>query len=521
MYFSKHPFQSNNVRIYISILCLASPVVQAWTIPPEYALYGSKNGHYFQTSDGQPFFWQADTAWTMINRLNYSEAEQYLSDRASKGFNIVQACGAHFAGPTALDRQGNPTFVDGDYSKPNEEFWKYVDSIVELAWKYGIRIVLHTAWGNYVHDSAGKPGYFDAPAAKAFGIFVGKRYPYLPKILFGDTNPWWKNKTAVSTDYAYGGLASNHLPTEYPLTDFSAVYNAFAEGIIEGEHSIISNHSHEHHYEPMISIHPTNQWFLGGPLALASSFFGDTKWLTFDISQSGHSDFPPNPPIPWWSCRRGWEPAELMWSVGESAPGRKRPAIENEAHYEWRYNNAKRPEYWNASDVRTGTWQTVFAGMAGLTYGANTVWQMAIPGLFEADNSGPKLAWYDAINLPGSSQMQWVQKAILDRGNGTYFNRIPAQDIIVGDAGISDARIAATRDAEGSWLMVYSPNATFTIDTKSLKGCDIEARWFSPVSGQYTSIEYTQCGNATIHQFTLPVEEDHKDWTLVLEQGQS
>lgn len=75
--------------------------------------------------------------------------------------------------------------------------------------------------------------------------------------------------------------------------------------------------------------------------------------------------------------------------------------------------------------------------MAGLTYGANTIWQMAIPDLYPADDSGPQIPWYETIKLPGSSQMQWIKKAILDRGSVSYFNRIPAQDIIMGNTGRS------------------------------------------------------------------------------------
>ncbi|KAL5464838.1 hypothetical protein PMIN06_000998 [Paraphaeosphaeria minitans] len=515
----------------LTTLLLTLPLLgQAkWTIPPLYALYASPNGHYFQTLDDKPFFWQSDTAWLLINRLNYTEATSYLSDRAAKGFNIIQACGAHCNGPDQPDRAGNLAFVDSDVGRPNEAYWSYVDSILELAWEeYGIRIVMHPAWGGYVHNDRGVPGFFNESTARVFGEFVGRRYPYVPKILFGDTNPWWKNKSAVSTDYAYGGAVSARLPGDYTVIDFSGVYAALAEGIVKGEVEVVGNRSNgqgagERKYVPMISMHPTNQWFAGGPLALASSFFGESEWLTFDLSQSGHSDHPPNPPLPWWSCRRGWEPAQLMWSVGETTSGKKRPAIENEPHYEWRYNNGKSGKasgmYWNASDVRIGTWQTVFAGMAGLTYGANTIWQMAIPNLFPADERGPKIPWYEAIKLPGSSQMQWIKKAILDRGEESYSNRIPAQDIIMGGPGISDARIAATRDAEGSWLMVYSPNATFTIETKSLKGCDIRASWFSPLTGEYTSMNYRQCGTSTAHRFELPIEAGHADWVLVLEQS--
>lgn len=62
--------------------------------------------------------------------------------------------------------------------------------------------------------------------------------------------------------------------------------------------------------------------------------------------------------------------------------------------------------------------------------------QMYIPGIYTQDGSGPARAWYVDIGLPGSSQMQYIQKAIFDRGNGSYFTRVPAQDIILTPAGM-------------------------------------------------------------------------------------
>lgn len=59
--------------------------------------------------------------------------------------------------------------------------------------------------------------------------------------------------------------------------------------------------------------------------------------------------------------------------------------------------------------------------------------QMYIPGLFGQDGTGPASAWDVDINLPGAGQMQYIQKAVIDRGS--YFNRIPSQDIIISDQG--------------------------------------------------------------------------------------
>ncbi|KAM0325136.1 hypothetical protein ACHAQA_007675 [Verticillium albo-atrum] len=508
------------LRALLMSTAVLSSGVDAWTPPPEYALFASSDGHYFQTIDKAPFFWQADTAWFLFNRLTLDEVDDYLSDRASKGFNIVQAIGAHPDDPLEPDALGHTSWVNGDAFKPNEAHWEFVDSVLELAWEtYGIRVAMHPAWGKYSHDSSGIPGFFDTDSARNFGEYIGKRYPYMPKLLFGDINPWWKNKSEVAADYAHGGVLSSKQAGDYDLMDFRPVYEALAEGFVEGERIALGERwdkplENGLRYQPMISAHPTNQWFAGGPLALSSSFFGDRDWLTFDTAQSGHSDYPPNAPIPWWQARRGWEPAEIMYAVGETTEGKKRPALDNEPHYEWRYNDAKRVNpVWNASDVRVGNWQTAFTGMAGLTYGANSVWLMT-SDRYMSGGGGPMIPWREGINLPGAAQVQYVKKAILDRGVDSYFNRIPAQDIIVGDA---DARIAATRDSEGSWLMVYSPNSTFTINTSSLKGCNVTASWFSPISGKYTSFDYKQCGCGEVRLFKLPVEEGHADWTLVLE----
>lgn len=105
----------------------------------------------------------------------------------------------------------------------------------------------------------------------------------------------------------------------------------------------------------MITTHCTNQWFEGTPIAIASAYFGNRPWLTFDSSQSGHADYPPNPPIPWWNAARGYEPVQLMY-----AAARTRPVLDNEPHYENRYDNGK-PIYpvWNATDVRVGSYQAV------------------------------------------------------------------------------------------------------------------------------------------------------------------
>ncbi|KAE8375427.1 hypothetical protein BDV26DRAFT_299682 [Aspergillus bertholletiae] len=503
-----------------ALLYIALPILQAfaaWQVPAEYAITPSSNGRFLQEVDGKPFFWQADTAWLLFHRLNFSEAEMYLSDRASKGFTIVLAVGFTQIGIDSANRNGDLPFISEDVTQPNEAYWEYIDSIVELAWRKGIRICMVPAWGKFVHGNDNSGSVLNTSTAYQFGTFIGQRYPYLPKTLVADTNPYWENKTAVKTDYTNGGI-----PPTYEVIDWSPIYDDLATGIVAGERQAIRTTSTQNakSWWPLMSIHPTNQWFSGGPVALAHAFFGNRKWLTLDTSQSGHADYPPNPPVPWWNCRRGWEPVELMYSAGSVPRARVRPVIDNEAHYENRYNNGKSNRFsWSALDVRIGSWQAVFSGAAGLTYGANAMQQCAIPGLYASDGSGPSDNWRTDLVLPGSSQMQWIQKAVIDRGNTTYFRRVPAQDIIVGNAGTDDTRVTATRDSGGDWIMVYTPTGKpFQVDTKSLRSCSVHASWYDPLSGTYSRISYMQCGgNATVKRFVPPTTSGHTDWVLALD----
>ncbi len=51
----------------------------------------SPNGRYFVNQDGKPFFYLGDTCWLVFQRLNRQEVDEYLKDRAAKGFTVIQA----------------------------------------------------------------------------------------------------------------------------------------------------------------------------------------------------------------------------------------------------------------------------------------------------------------------------------------------------------------------------------------------------------------------------------------------
>src|SRR3954454_19331253 len=51
----------------------------------------SPNGRYFVDQNGKPFFYLGDTCWLLFQRLDRGEVDEYLKDRAAKGFTVIQA----------------------------------------------------------------------------------------------------------------------------------------------------------------------------------------------------------------------------------------------------------------------------------------------------------------------------------------------------------------------------------------------------------------------------------------------
>src|SRR5207247_4089301 len=138
----------------------------------------SANGRYFVDQNGKPFFYLGDTCWLLFQRLNHEELDEYLKDRADKGFTVIQAYVLR-----GLDRKhpdGNASLLDAtplldrDPGRPNEEFFKNVDYVVNRANELGLVMGLVTAKSWDVTDHPER--VFDEKNAYTFGKFLGERY---------------------------------------------------------------------------------------------------------------------------------------------------------------------------------------------------------------------------------------------------------------------------------------------------------------------------------------------------------
>lgn len=428
----------------------------------------SPNGHFLQYADGTPFFYLGDTAWELFHRLSREEADDYLNDRAHKGFTVVQAVAvAELDGIGSPNVYGHLPFVDQDPTRPDihegtdDDYWDHVDYIVHRANALGIVVGLLPTWGCYWHDG-GQP-VFNAQNAYVYGRWLGKRYrdAGVIWILGGDRN--------VDNDAQ------------------RATLQAMAQGLQEGDGGV-----------HLITLHPRG----GGGSA---EVFHDEPWLSFNMRQNGHDNVY----------------ATYANTLRTYLRTPSKPVIDGEPIYEDHPVNfdPDRNGHSTAADVRRALYWDLFEGACGHTYGHHSVWQMYQPGKYSPVNR-PLMCWREALQQPGASQMHYAKDLLLSY---PFFTRIPATDEVLEAGEYSSAmpgrgtyHFAATRDTEGTYIMVYAPTGRpFTVHTDCMPGKRLRLSWFNPRTGRkHRAGLRPNTGSLTI---ASPAEGEMEDWVLVIE----
>ena len=92
------------------------------------------DGRHLVQADGRPFFYLADTAWSLFHRLTREEADLYLRNRAAKGFTVIQAVAlSENDGLRTPNAYGERPLVENDPRRPNETYFAHVDWVVDRA----------------------------------------------------------------------------------------------------------------------------------------------------------------------------------------------------------------------------------------------------------------------------------------------------------------------------------------------------------------------------------------------------
>ncbi len=421
---------------------------------------------FLQKPDGPPFFYLADTAWCLFHRLNQADAEHYLQTRAAQGFTVIQAVAlAEHGGLHQPNANGDFALkrVDDSFDplQPNEKYFAHMDWIIERAARLGLVTALLPTWGDKWNKAWGEgPEIFTPQNARAFGRWMGARYKNQPLIwvLGGDR----------------GVDSERH----------RQVIEAMASGLREGDGG-----SHLQTFHPM-GGHGSTEYFKNAP------------WIDFHMRQTGHARLSEN-----------WKP------IGEDYAAQAKPIVDAEPGYEdhpasLNLDNGRLDAY----DTRRFAYWSLFAGACGHTYGCQDVWGFYEPRRSEphrAPINGTYTPWRAALQLPGAWQMRHARALLESR---PFFNRIPDQSLIKGEAGEGIEHAQATRAQNGSFAMIYLASAReIKVDTSRLSGDRLRAWWMSPRTGVCELIGDFE--RSSEMKWTPPIVGRGLDWVLVLDDA--
>ena len=458
------------MRILLFLSMFFSPqVIHASDTMP--GLQVSADGRYFQTSDGKPFFWLGDTGWLLFSKCSRSDVRKYLDTRKRQGFNVIQVMVIHEL--TSKNIYGDSALVHRDVSRPLTttgadttdavayDFWDHVDFVISEAGKRGIYMALVPVWGSNVKD-----GKVSSPQARAFAYFLARRYADLRHII-------WLN----------GGDIRGEDGREVWMT--------------------IGKTIREQGSRQLMTFHPRGR-------TSSADWFHQEAWLDFNMFQSGHKTYAQDTSR---TEKKHYGEDNWRYVVADRALKPARPVLDGEPSYENIPHGLhdSLQTRWAASDLRRYAYWSVFAGAAGFTYGENAVMQFNHMGDIGA-NFGVESEWEQTLHAPGATAMIHLKHLMLGR---SFFDRIPAQEIIADNDVERYDRILATRGAR--YAFAYTSNGRiFKVDMDKLPFRPARAFWFDPKSGKRKPIlAFNRKG---IVAFDPPgIKADGNDHVLILE----
>ncbi len=420
----------------------------------------SENGRFLETGDSQPFFWLGDTNWTLFHRATSEEADRYFSDRATKGFTVIQA-GICAAGVIEGITDPSHNVVTGelpfhltnslpDPAKPNEAFFRHVDQLLDQAAAHGLYVALLPTWAEFVcpkwHNG---PKVFTPENARQYGQWLGERYA-------SQTNVLWViggNRTPVLCD-----------------PDDSQIWRAMAEGISSAD----KNH--------LMTYHPQGNYS-------SDTWFHQDAWLDFNMYQS----------IRW---------PENITKLTRQAYRRTpaKPVVNGEPFY---FENRQIQEDFDDRVFRAQPYWTFIAGGRGYTFGQHHVWFFDKNDAYLNFEKNSGVYWHEKLNTAGT---QWTLRYADIMRSVPWWDMVPDSTLIVSGRGSGTAEVVGCRLPNDEQLMVYFPvNASATIDLAQLPQDTATLTWYK--TDEVIEVRQT----VAVRQNSLRPPEGWEDALLVVQ----
>jgi hypothetical protein len=442
------------------------------TAPGQFMTLSADKTHLVNTFTNKPVFINGEDAFDLAVQLaNNSDIDTYLSDRASRGFNLIWVAVADNAYHDPVGSQKNslgqdPWGRDADFTNEGPSYWAHVDYVIRRAAVYGITILAGPAFAGAFGGCDESGGY--CPDIKSasdavmtdYGVFLGNRYKSYPNIVWligGDAN--------ISREG-------------------SAFYNKLND-LALGIKSADPNH--------LMVVEAANDK-TGGEASW--KYFGGASWL--DVSTIYTTCFCPD---------FATHTMQVLSQSSSGYSGGHAPFFVVEDWYEGEHNTTPR-------ELRQEAYQSILNGAyAGGMFGNNAILAFSATC---CDTMGR--TWQSQLNSPGTLGREYLGRLMRSR---EHWKMVPdlSHAVVTGGYGSGTTLTTTSRTSDGQTIIAYVPNGistTLTVDMSKITSVSSQANcwWFNPRDSSTKLIgTYANTGR---RDFTPP---DSDDWVLVLDDN--
>jgi hypothetical protein len=444
--------------------------------------------HLVNTFTGKPVFITGDTAYNLAVQLaSNADVEAYLSDRESKGINLIWVAlvdaSSHGEGRDYVGHTQNNGFGDSPWNGGPDftgmgaatAYWRHVDYVLQRAAAHGITVLAGTAFiGTFDNCNSmyyGSIAKTTDATMTAYGEFLGNRYKSYPNII-----------------WLQGGDANVSLCGQRQAEKVADI----AKGIV----SVDRRHL-------MTVEATTNVWGEASATNWSKYAFSSKNpagWLTLGTI------YPKGSPNNVFS-------AEIAQIVSQNTTETQAPVFVPYFSIEDSYEYEPWGAPYNDRQLRQQGYTEVLSGAhLGRVFGSSGVWTF---GAGCCQHGSP---WRVSMEHPSSFDQERLGRLFRSREHWKLVAD-PKHTVVTAGYGSGETLTVTSRTSDGQTIIAYIPNgnaATLTVDMAKITSSIHQATcwWFSPSSAAATLIGgYSNSGT---RNFTPP---DRNDWALVIDDA--
>lgn len=395
----------------------------------EFPLSVHWSGRYLVDANGYPFLIHGDTPWSLVASLTDTEVDQYIDDRAAKGFTalLLQSPGLYFTNDgntTNADGVAPFTSMTGNWNWTlNNTYWTRVDRVINRCKARGMVVVMNPAYWGF---NGGVEGCYTQCQAQSdatlqsYGTALANRY------------------TQGNVIWCLGG--------DYDGVDAAAVTKQWQ--IAVGIRSVRTTDIITAHGSPGSPAYTA--WSGQTGFNLNAAYPGDTA----DIYSECATEYARSGPIPF---------------------------VMLEGIYE-----QERASPISAAGLRRQSYQALLSGACGQFFGNSPIWH------FESPNRPFTYTgtWESNLDSTGSTQQQYVKSLF---SSVRWWTLQPKTDtgLVSSSLSTGDTRICPALASDGTFALIWVPSSqTITVVTNALTGVsgNVRIRRFNVTDGTYTTI---------------------------------